>query len=74
MKVKLLTPEQKDLLVGAEITNSHFYNPSQDAEGNWFISNEECDQTSNPDYAWIKELSEIDYEPIPFDLSQFNAN
>lgn len=74
MKVKLLTTEQKDLLVGVEITNSHFYNPSQDAEGNWFISIEECDQTYNLNYAWVKELPEIDYNPIPLDLSGFNVN
>ena len=74
MKVKLLTTEQKALLVGAEITNSHFYNPSQDVEGNWFISNEECDQTSNPDYLWVKELPEIDYSRIPLDLLEFNVN
>ena len=74
MKVKLLTTEQKDILTGVEISNSHLYNPSLDAEDNWFISTEECDQTTNPDYAWVKELPEIDYNPIPFDLSGFNVN
>ena len=74
MKVKLLTTEQKDLLVGIEITNSHFYNPSLDANGDWFISIQECSQTSNPAYAWVKDLPEIDYAPIPLDLSEFNVN
>ena len=74
MKVKLLTTEQKDLLVGVEIANSHFYNPSKDANDNWFISVQECNQTTNPNYAWVKSLPEIDYTPIPFDLAAFNVN
>jgi hypothetical protein len=74
MKVKLLTAEQKDLLLGVEIANSHFYNPSVDANGDWFISTEECDQTTNSNYAWVKDLPEIDYTPIPFDLAAFNVN
>jgi hypothetical protein len=72
MKVKLLSIGQKESLVGIQIADSHFYNPIEDANGNWFISLEECEQTTNPDYLWIKDLYEIDYNPTPFGVSQFN--
>jgi len=74
MKVKLLTPEQKDLLIGAEIANSHFYNPVQDANANWFISLEESRQTTKANYLWVKDLPEINYSPIPFDLQNLIGN
>lgn len=72
MKVKLLTAEQKDTLIGVEISDSHFYGPTEDGNGNWFISIIECEQTTNPDYLWVKALPEIDYVPIPFDSNEFN--
>lgn len=74
MQVKLLTTEQKDLLVGVEITDSHFYNPVQDVDGNWYISQQECDQTTNPDYLWVKELPDSEFKRMPFNLSEFNVN
>jgi hypothetical protein len=74
MKVKLLTLEQKNLLVGAEITDSLFANPFLDADGNHILSLQEVADATNPDYLWINELPEIDYVPIPLDLSQFNVN
>lgn len=74
MKVKLLTTEQTNLLLGAEIANSYFANPFLDADGNNVISIEEANSVTNPDYLWIKELPEIDYNPIPLDLSEFNVN
>jgi hypothetical protein len=74
MKVKLLTPEQTNLLIGAEIANSHFASPFLDANGNKVLSIQEADSVTNPDYLWIKELPEIDYTPIPLDLSEFNVN
>jgi hypothetical protein len=74
MKVKLLTTEQTSLLLGAEIANSYFANPFLDADGNNVISIEETNSVTNPDYLWIKELPEIDYKPIPLDLSEFNVN
>ena len=69
MKVKLLTTEQKDSLIGVEIGDSHFYNPAIDAEGNCFISLQEAEQTTNPDYLWIKDLPEIDYVPHTIDIN-----
>ena len=41
MKVRQLTVEQKDQLAGQTYDGVQFFNPTQDADGNWFISNEE---------------------------------
>ena len=69
MKVRQLTLEQKDLLVGKTYDGVQFFNPTLDADGNWFISNEEVSQTTNEEFvAWISDLTEIDYNPVVSEL------
>jgi hypothetical protein len=69
MKVRQLTVEQKDLLIGQMYDGVQFFNPTMDADGNWFISNEEVNQTTNEEFiSWINELSEIDYNPVISEL------
>ena len=66
MKVRQLNLEQKDLLIGQTWDGVQFFNPTQDADGNWFISNEEvngCTHENNA-FEWVHELVEIDYNPI----------
>lgn len=71
MKVRQLTLEQKNILVGKVwgYDNQEF-NPTLDADGNWFISNEEVNgctlvqAESIPCDAWLLTLPEIDYNPI----------
>jgi hypothetical protein len=65
MKVRKLTLEQKDILVGQIYDDVQFFNPIQDADGNWFISNEEvngCTELQGKEF--IQTLIEIDYNPI----------
>lgn len=71
MKVRQLTLEQKNILIGQVWGyQGQYFNPQLDANNNWFISNEEvngctlalaleigCD-------AWLLTLPEIDYNPI----------
>ena len=66
MKVRQLTAEQKDLLNGQMWNNQAFFNPTLDANGNWFISNEEVNNCTheNAAYEWIHELPEIDHNPV----------
>ncbi len=64
MKVRQLTTEQKDLLIGQMWNNGSYFNPTQDANGNWFISNEEVNGCEKLEFAWVKELAEIDYNPV----------
>ena len=69
MKVKQLTEQQKDLLVGQTYDGIQFFNPTQDADGNWFISNEEVSQCTHQGVTeWIHDLPEIDYNPVITEL------
>ena len=61
MIVYQLTPEQADSLIGVEFMPDNIFNPIQDADGNWIISQEEVNQTT---IEWIKELPQIEYNPI----------
>ena len=67
MKVRQLTLEQKDLLVGQTYDGVQFFNPTLDANGNWFISNEEFfNCTTSALFGWM--LPEIDYNPVISEL------
>ena len=70
MKVRQLTQEQKDLLVGQTYDGVQFFNPTLDADGNWFISNEEVNNCihENTVYEWIHDLPEIDHNPVVSEL------
>ena len=69
MKVRQLTIEQKDALIGQTYDGVQYFNPTQDADGNWFISNEEVAQTTNEEFtSWINDLTEIDYNPVVSEL------
>jgi len=68
MKVRKLTEAQKDLLVGQTYDGVQFFNPTQDANGNWFISNEEVSFCTKEEYNWVSELEEIDHNPIVNEL------
>ena len=69
MKVRQLTIEQKDLLVGQTYDGVQFFNPTLDANGNWFISNEEVNNCTHVGVnEWIHDLPEIDYNPVVSEL------
>jgi len=69
MKVRQLTEEQKDQLVGQTYDGVQFFNPTLDADGNWFISNEEVNNCTHAGVnEWIHELPEIDYNPVVSEL------
>jgi hypothetical protein len=67
MTVYKLTEEQKDLLVGQKWDAETFFYPTLDADGNWFISREEV-ATLKEEFAWVKELEEIEHNPIVAEL------
>jgi len=73
MKVRLLTAEQKDLLVGQTYDGVQFFNPIQDADGNWIISNEEVNACTHQGVTeWIHGLTEIDYNPVVVEMPGLN--
>jgi hypothetical protein len=58
MQVYLLTYEQAQSLIGIQFMPDNYFNPIQDADGNWIISIEEVEQCS---IDWVKDLSLINY-------------
>ena len=60
--IAILTQEQKDLLVGQTYDGVCFYNPIQDMNDNWIISEEEINQTN---LEWLKSLPLTEYLPKP---------
>ena len=63
MKVGLLTTTQKNKLINKEFSKDSLFNPIQDKNKNWVISVEEIENCTNEDFAWMKELPLIDFEP-----------
>jgi hypothetical protein len=64
IQVALLTQEQADSLRGVEVVAGNYFNPIQDADGNWIISVEEVEQST---IQWVKQLPLIEYKPIILD-------
>lgn len=62
MIVYLLTEEQKNSLEGKCYFNGTFFNPTQDADDNWIISEEEISLATYEDILWVKDLPQIGYK------------
>ena len=65
IQVGLLTQVQKDELIGQWYAPDSYFNPIEDADNNWVISQEEMTQCENPDFLWVKDLPLIEYKPKP---------
>lgn len=61
MIVYKLTIAQKNQLIGVEFITDCTYNPVQDANGIWIITIEEVEQTTDEKFAWVKDLTQIEY-------------
>lgn len=69
MKVGLLTLSQKNSIVGQQFARDCYFNPIQDNSNNWVISLEEMNgRVTNPDFFWVRDLPQIDFEPKPTNL------
>ena len=64
MEVYELTIEQKNALIGYTYDGEQLFNPTLDADGNWFISIEEVNGCINESFQWVKDLPLINYNPI----------
>ena len=64
MDVYKLTEEQKNNLMGQSFDGEQLFNPTLDADGNWFISIEEINYCTNQEFLWVKDLPKIEYNPI----------
>ena len=61
MKVYKLTLTQKNKLEGVKFSEDTIYNPIQDGNGIWIISEGEVKQTTDENFLWVKDLSQIEY-------------
>ena len=61
--VGLLTLDQYDQIVGQMYDEDSFFNPLQDANDDWIISEEEINFCTNPEFFWVKNLPLIEYLP-----------
>ena len=68
MQVYKLTEQQKDLLIGQMYVVDVYFNPIQDINGNWIISQTEVTNCTNEQFMWVKDLELINYELILNDL------
>lgn len=64
MEVYKLTEEQKNALNGATYDGLQYFNPTLDADNNWFISTEEVNGCINESFQWVKDLHLIEYNPV----------
>jgi hypothetical protein len=64
-QVAIITPTQKDELVGHEWEPRSYFNPVQDCNNEWVISVEEVQGNINPDFPWVNGLPLTDYCPPP---------
>lgn len=64
MQVVKITETQKDLLVGQTWDGVTFFNPTLDADGQYFVSQEEVNGCNNPEFQWLKSCELIEHNPV----------
>jgi hypothetical protein len=64
MKTKAahITEEQSNAMTGQLYADDIFFNPFQDVDGKWCISEVEVMNCINPDFAWVNTLEVVDVE------------
>lgn len=62
MKGIKLTIEQKDILKVQKFDNVQYYNPVLDNNDEYFISQQEVNQTINSETLWVKDEPLVDIE------------
>jgi hypothetical protein len=61
MKVAILTIEQKDTLSNQILCSGMKFNPVQDVNQDWIISQQEIDQCTTQEFIWVKDLELTDW-------------
>jgi hypothetical protein len=64
-----LTIEQMELLKGVKYDGQQYFNPIQDINGDWFISEEEVFGCTDTDYFWVRRLVYIEIE-LPIETNE----
>lgn len=61
MKIAILTVEQKNTLDKQVLCPGMRFNPVQDANQDWIISQQEIDQCTIQQFMWVKDLKLTDW-------------
>jgi hypothetical protein len=64
MQVVKITEQQKDLLIGQMWEGVTFFNPTKDAENQWFVSQEEVNGCNKSEFQWLKTCELIEHNPV----------
>lgn len=67
IQVSILTENQAEILKGKEFAPYRYFNPIQDANGNWIIGDVEVNYCTNPEFQWVKDLPLINWNPPIYD-------
>lgn len=63
MLVRVLTQEQANLVTGNSYAPDLYFNPIEDADGNMIMTEQVVQNTTNPDFQFVKTLPQIPYKP-----------
>lgn len=63
--IAIITEQQKGLLVNNTFDGVQYFNPIQDIDNNWVISEEEIIQCTIENFQWVKSLQLSQYNPKP---------
>lgn len=63
--IAIISETQKNELIGHEWEPKSQFNPIQDINDNWVISQEEVNGNVNPDFSWVNSLTLSEFEPKP---------
>lgn len=63
--IAIVTQAQKELIVGKQFRLGSFFNPIQDINDIWIISEEEVTGCANPEFLWVNDLPLTEYLPKP---------
>jgi len=65
----LLTTDELNLVLNKKYNDTNYFLPLQDTYNNWVIEMAQVDNITNPDFLWVKNCPEIEFEykkePLP---------
>lgn len=64
MQVVRISIEQKNLLIGEKWNDKAFFNPTLDADNEWFVSIQEVWGCDKPEFQWLRQCELVIHNPI----------
>lgn len=63
MQLYKLSTQQKEQITNQTYSDNCYFNPIEDINGDFFITQEEIDNCINPNFLWVKQLELNIYQP-----------